>query len=83
MITVVTGDANRLSIRGVKKGKRYVVHHEREGWWIEPEPKPKSRRHGPITIEPVPREELEAYYNLPDEFTDEQIRATLPKKEPR
>ena len=43
MTTISIADKNRLTVRGVMDGARYLVKQERNGWWIEPAP--EARRH--------------------------------------
>ena len=38
MTTICIADKNRLTVRGVENGKRYLVKREGDGWWIEPAP---------------------------------------------
>ncbi len=35
MTTICTADKNRLTVRGVRNGARYLVKKESNGWWIE------------------------------------------------
>lgn len=43
LTTISIADKNRLTVRGVMDGARYLVKQERNGWWIEPAP--EARRH--------------------------------------
>lgn len=48
MTTIVTADKSRLTIHGVKNGRRYLVSQQGKGWWIVPAPEiraPKRRKH--------------------------------------
>ena len=38
MTTIATADKNRLTVRGVMDGARYLIKKEANGWWIEPAP---------------------------------------------
>lgn len=45
MIAVSVADnKNRLTVRGVQTGARYLVKREGAGWWIEPAPERRSRK---------------------------------------
>jgi hypothetical protein len=41
--TIAIADKNRLTVRGVIDGTRYIVKKEANGWWIEPAPEPRRR----------------------------------------
>src|SRR5438552_352665 len=41
--TICTADKNRLTVRGVRNGARYLVKKKSNGWWIEPAPQPRGR----------------------------------------
>jgi len=41
--TICIADKNRLTVRGVENGKRYLVKKEGNGWWIEPAPTARRR----------------------------------------
>jgi hypothetical protein len=41
--TICTADKNRLTVRGVRNGARYLVKKKSNGWWIEPAPQPRRR----------------------------------------
>ena len=41
--TICTADKNRLTVRGVRNGARYLVKKESNGWWIEPAPQAHRR----------------------------------------
>ena len=41
--TICIADKNRLTVRGVRHGARYLVKKESNGWWIEPAPQPRRR----------------------------------------
>jgi len=41
--TICTADKNRLTVRGVRNGARYLIKRESNGWWIEPAPQPRRR----------------------------------------
>ena len=43
MTTIAIADKNRLTVRGVIDGTRYIVKKEANGWWIEPAPEPRRR----------------------------------------
>lgn len=43
MTTISIADKNRLTVRGVMDGARYLVKQERNGWWIEPAPEARRR----------------------------------------
>ena len=43
MTTICTADKNRLTVRGVRNGARYLVKKESNGWWIEPAPQSRRR----------------------------------------
>ncbi|MEK7685923.1 MAG: hypothetical protein AAB466_10925 [Verrucomicrobiota bacterium] len=43
MTTICTADKNRLTVRGVRNGARYLIKKESNGWWIEPAPQPRRR----------------------------------------
>ena len=43
MTTISIADKNRLTVRGVLDGARYLVKQERDGWWIEPAPEARRR----------------------------------------
>lgn len=45
-IAVKADNRNRLSIRGLKTGRTYLIHQLPEGWLVTPEPevKPPKRR---------------------------------------
>jgi hypothetical protein len=43
MTTICIADKNRLTVRGVENGRRYLVKKEGDGWWIEPAPKARRR----------------------------------------
>ena len=36
MTMISIADKNRLTVRGVRHGQRYLVKKEGGGWWIEP-----------------------------------------------
>jgi hypothetical protein len=36
---ICIADKNRLTVRGVQHGQRYLVKKEGDGWWIEPAPR--------------------------------------------
>jgi hypothetical protein len=40
---IVIADKNRLTVRGVLDGARYLVKQEGNGWWIEPVPESRRR----------------------------------------
>jgi len=42
MTTICIADKNRLTIRGVQHGQRYLVKKEGHGWWIEAAPRAPS-----------------------------------------
>jgi hypothetical protein len=45
--TIATADKSRLTIRGIKNGRRYLVKQVGQGWFVMPEPEiptPKHRR---------------------------------------
>ena len=44
--TICTADKNRLTVRGVRDGARYLVKKENNGWWIEPAPQLRRRGRG-------------------------------------
>ncbi|MFN3410311.1 MAG: hypothetical protein ACK45B_15060 [Limisphaerales bacterium] len=54
MTTIVKADQNRIPIKGVRDGMRYLVREEASGWWVEPvtEPSPAAReiRHARKTL---------------------------------
>jgi hypothetical protein len=33
---ICIAEKNRLALRGVRNGRRYLVKKERAGWWVEP-----------------------------------------------
>ena len=39
MTMICIADKNRLTVRGVRHGQRYLVKKEDGGWWIEAAPK--------------------------------------------
>ena len=41
--TICMADKNRLTVRGIENGKRYLVKKEGAGWWIEPAPEARHR----------------------------------------
>jgi hypothetical protein len=41
--TICIAEKNRLTVRGVQNGKRYLVKKERDGWWIESAPQTVRR----------------------------------------
>ena len=41
--TIVKADKNRITVRGVTDGARYLVREEAKGWWVEPAPHRQSR----------------------------------------
>jgi hypothetical protein len=41
--TICIADKNRLTVRGIENGKRYLVKKEGDGWWIEPAPQVRRR----------------------------------------
>ncbi|MEI6395547.1 MAG: hypothetical protein WCT12_31130 [Verrucomicrobiota bacterium] len=43
MTTISIADKNRLTVRGVMDGARYLVKQEGNGWWIEPAPEARRR----------------------------------------
>ena len=43
MTTISIADKNRLTVRGVMGGARYLVKQERNGWGIEPAPEARRR----------------------------------------
>lgn len=43
MTTIAIAAKNRLTVRGVLDGARYLVKREAAGWWIVPAPKNRSR----------------------------------------
>lgn len=43
MTSIVIADKNRLTVRGVLDGARYLVRAEANGWWIEPVPEIRRR----------------------------------------
>jgi hypothetical protein len=44
MTRIVIADKNRLTVRGVLDGARYLVRAELNGWWIEPAPESRRRQ---------------------------------------
>jgi len=40
---ICIADKNRLTVRGVQNGQRYLVKKEGDGWWIEPAPQARRR----------------------------------------
>ena len=40
---ICIADKNRLTVRGVQNGQRYLVKKEGAGWWIEPAPQARRR----------------------------------------
>jgi hypothetical protein len=40
---ICIADKNRLTVRGVQNGQRYLVKKEGDGWWIEPAPQVRRR----------------------------------------
>lgn len=40
---ICIADKNRLTVRGVQNGRRYLVKKEGDGWWIEPAPQARRR----------------------------------------
>ena len=40
---ICIADKNRLTVRGIENGKRYLVKKEGDGWWIEPAPQARRR----------------------------------------
>jgi hypothetical protein len=36
MTMICIADKNRLALRGVRNGRRYLVKKKRTGWWVEP-----------------------------------------------
>ena len=45
MTTICIAEKNRLPLRGLRDGRRYLVKKETSGWWVEPAPAVRSR-HG-------------------------------------
>ena len=43
MTMICIADKNRLTIRGVRHGQRYLVKKEGGGWWIEAAPRAPRR----------------------------------------
>ena len=43
MTMICIADKNRLTVRGVRHGQRYLVKKEGGGWWIEAAPKAPRR----------------------------------------
>ena len=43
MTMICIADKNRLTVRGVQNGQRYLVKKEGDGWWIEPAPQARRR----------------------------------------
>lgn len=43
MTTISIADKNRLTVRGITDGARYLVKKEASGWWIEPAPEARRR----------------------------------------
>jgi len=43
MSSIVKADKQRLTVRGVVDGHRYLVTPQGVGWWVEPAPEPKPR----------------------------------------
>jgi hypothetical protein len=41
--TICIADKNRLTVRGVQHGQRYLVKKEGDGWWIEAAPRAPRR----------------------------------------
>jgi hypothetical protein len=41
--TIAIADKNRLTVRGLLDGARYLIRAERKGWWIEPAPEIRRR----------------------------------------
>ena len=41
--TICIADKNRLTVRGVQNGQRYLVKKEGDGWWIEAAPRAPRR----------------------------------------
>jgi len=35
MTMICVAEKNRLALRGVRDGRRYLVKKERTGWWVE------------------------------------------------
>jgi hypothetical protein len=43
-VTMISiADRNRLTVRGVRHGQRYLVKKEGDGWWIEAAPRGRRR----------------------------------------
>jgi len=40
---ICVADKNRLTVRGIENGRRYLVKKEGDGWWIEPAPQARRR----------------------------------------
>ena len=40
---ICIADKNRLTVRGIQNGQRYLVKKEGGGWWIEPAPQARRR----------------------------------------
>ncbi len=36
MTTICIAEKNRLALRGVRDGRRYLVKKESAGWWVQP-----------------------------------------------
>ena len=47
---VKADDKGRVSLRGAKKGAKYIITPERGGWWIQPAPKIKPPEKGMETL---------------------------------
>ena len=43
---VKADDKGRISLRGARKGAKYLVTPEANGWWIQPAPKIKPPERG-------------------------------------
>ena len=43
MTMICVADKNRLTVRGVRHGQRYLVKREGGGWWIEAAPRAPRR----------------------------------------
>jgi len=43
VITIVKADKQRITVRGITDGARYLVREEANGWWIQPAPTERVR----------------------------------------
>ncbi|MGA3265649.1 MAG: hypothetical protein ABSE16_02375 [Verrucomicrobiota bacterium] len=78
MMSISVADKNRLTVRGVQNGARYLVKREATGWWIEPVPPSKRGRRRVAAATQDLTDHLEALRSVGFSFEPEKKESVPP-----